>query len=90
MMKHIVLGTNVIIKQKAAETVSCGGIVLPENTQTKPLRGVVVKIGNVLTSQKLQEGQDVLFDRFAGVPVTLDNEQYLVMDQNDILIILQD
>ena len=86
-MKHIVLGQNVLVKQKEALKRTPGGIVVPDSSRTKPLQGTIIKLGTV--RKDLHEGDEVLFDRFAGTPVELDGEQFLVMSDEDILIILK-
>lgn len=93
-MEHIILGTNVLVKQKEALKRTPGGIVVPDASQTKPLQGIIVKMGIGKEPYGhemvgLDEGDEVLFDRFAGTPVELDGEKYLVMSDEDILIILK-
>jgi chaperonin GroES len=91
-MKHVVLGTNILIKQEDAADRTEGGILLPDNAQTKPLKGTVIKKGRGIKEEDIWEyiceEDEVLFDRFAGTPVELDGEEYLIMDIEDILIIL--
>ena len=89
-MKHIVLGSNLLVKQKEAVKQSKGGIVLPDQSKVKPLRGTIIKVGGNMGTHTFKEGQEILFDRYAGIPVELDDEQYLVMDKTDILIILKE
>lgn len=104
-MEHIVLGTNVLVKQREALKKTPGGIVVPDASQTKPLQGTIVKMGTAFAPwgtdpeqphmqpigiiPRMKEGDEILFDRFAGVLIELDNEEFLVMDQEDILIILK-
>lgn len=90
-MQHTVLGKNVLVKQKEAVKRTPGGIVVPDASQRKPLRGTIVKIGTCkMTYLHMgNEGQEVLFNRYAGDPVELDGEEYLIMNEEDILIILK-
>ena len=104
-MKHEILGNNILVKQKEALRRTAGGIVVPDESQIKPLQGTVVKMGNKWeeygidpTKPHLQllgnipsvrEGDEVLFDRFAGTRVELDGEEFLIMSEEDILIILK-
>lgn len=90
-MKHEMYGENVLVKQKEALKTSDGGIVLPDASATKPLKGTITLLPQGFSEvyRGLRVGDEVLFDRFAGTPVVLDGEEYLVMSEEDILIILK-
>jgi len=91
-MEHIVLGTSVVVKQEDAADRTEGGLYLPDESKVKPLRGTIMKMGTAFATQTgviVKEGDRILFDRFAGVLIELDGEDYLVMDEEDILIVLK-
>ena len=90
-MEHKMYGENILVKQKEALKTTAGGIVVPDGSQTKPLQGTIVLLqhGTSEVCQGLRVGDEVLFDRYAGTPVELDGEEYLVMNTEDILIILK-
>lgn len=88
-MNHIILGQNILVKQKEALTKSIGGIVVPDMSRTKPLEGTIIKLGEAIGETCFTVGDEVLFDRFAGTRIELDNEEFLVMSTEDILIILK-
>lgn len=89
------LGNRVVIKRLDAK-VTKGGIILPDSAQEKPKQGHVVAVGpgklddmGQLQKPSLKEGDLVLFSSYAGSPVKLkDDEEYLVMNEDEILGIL--
>ncbi len=87
MKKYRLTGTNILLERKKAETQTEGGILLPEQAQESPLQGTVKKIGPDVVI--VQEGDEILFDRFAGVPIMLENTPYLILCEADILLIFE-
>ncbi len=89
------LGDKVIIKRVEAEGKTAGGIVLPDAAKEKPKRGVVKAVGDgkLLDSGERSELQvkkrdEVLFTSFAGTEVKVNGEEYVIMDESDILAVL--
>jgi len=85
----------VIIRRKEEPHVSQGGIVIPDAAAEMPVRGEVVTAGNgrVLANGKVAAvdvsvGDEVLFGKYAGTEIKLDEEQLLVMRETDILAVL--
>ena len=90
------VGSHVIVQRAAASAKSTGGIVLPENAKDKPKQGTVIAVGNgkVLEDGKrqvmqLKTGDRVLFTSYAGYEVKVGGEDYLVMEESDILAVIQ-
>ena len=92
------LGDRVVVEREESETVTSGGIVLPDSAKDKPTRGKVVSVGNGRllddgTRSKLQvkAGDRVLFSSYAGelVPFKLGERDLLLMHESDILAIIQ-
>ena len=89
------LHDRVVIKRIEEENTTAGGIVLPDNAAEKPVRGEVIAIG---TGKPLDNGESrplavkvgdtVLFGKFSGTEVKLDNNDYLVMREEDIMGVL--
>jgi chaperonin GroES len=78
-----------------AEEKTKGGIVLPDTAKEKPKRGKVIAIGEgkLLENGKRSElqvkkGDEVLFTSYAGTEIKIDGEEYLVMDESDILAVI--
>lgn len=89
------LGDKVLIKRLEAESKTAGGIVLPETAKEKPKRGRIIAVGDgkLLDSgerAKLQVkvNDEVLFTSYAGTEVKISGEEYIIMDESDILAIL--
>lgn len=90
------LQDRVIVKRMEEETTSSGGIVLPDSATEKPIRGEVIAIGpgKILDSGKKQPlevkvGDTVLFGKYSGTEVKLDDEELLVMREEDIMGIIE-
>ena len=89
------LGDRVVVRADKAMEVSKGGIYLPEATKEKPSEGVVLAIGTGRISGETGElvplvvkvGDKVLFAKFAGVPVIVDDEELLIMREEEIFAV---
>ena len=96
-MKIRPLSDKVLVQRIEAESKTAGGIVLPETAKEKPQRGKIVSVGDgkVLddgTVRKLQvkKGDQVLFTSYAGTEVKLNNKEYLIMSESDIMVIIEE
>ena len=95
-MKLRPLGEKVLVKRLEAVTKTKGGIVLPETAKEKPKRGKVISVGQgkMLDDgqrgpMQIKKGDQVLFTSYAGTEIKIDGQEYLVMDQSDILAIIE-
>ena len=86
------LGDKVIVKRVEAESTTAGGIVLPDSAKEKPKRGVVLAIGNgrllddgTRSEMQLKKNDEVLFTSYAGTEIKVGAEEYMIMDESDIL-----
>ncbi len=89
------LGDKVIIKRLEAEDTTAGGIILPDAAKEKPKRGVIKAIGDgklldtgERSTLQVKKNDEVLFTSYAGTEVKVNGDEYLIMDENDILAIL--
>ncbi len=89
------LGDKVIIKRVEAEDVTAGSIVLPDSAKEKPKRGLIKAIGDgkLLDSGErsqlqVKKNDEVLFTSYAGTEVKVGSEEYIIMDESDILAVL--
>lgn len=80
----------VVIRPTAAEEKTVGGIIIPDTAQEKPLRGEVIAVGKGTKDEEmvLKVGDQVLYGKFAGNEVEIDNEKLMIMRQSDVLAIL--
>jgi chaperonin GroES len=88
------LGNRVLVKREKVASAK-GKILLPPGSQEKPKEGVVVSVGPGKLDDEgrchpinLKEGDRVLFTSYGGTEVTLNNEEYLMMREEDILALL--
>lgn len=89
------LGEKVLIKRLDAEEKTSGGIVLPDTAKEKPQRGTVLSVGDgkLMDDGKrakfqVKKGDKVLFASYAGTEIKIDGEEYMLMDESDVLAIL--
>ncbi len=90
-----VVGNRVVVKQLESEDKTASGILLPDTAKEKPFEGEVIAVGpgRVLENgeyetMEVKVGDKVVFSKYGGVEVKLEGEPYLVLRQDDILIIL--
>ncbi len=83
------LADRVIIEPMAAETKTASGIYIPDTAQEKPQRGKIVAVGSGTKDEemKVKVGDIVLYGKYAGNEVVVQNETYLIMRQSDLLAI---
>ena len=84
------LGDRVVIEPSSAEDKTAGGIIIPDTAKEKPQRGTVVAVGTGKKDEPLtvKEGDMVLYGKYAGTEITIDNKDYLIMRESDIVAIV--
>ena len=89
------LGDRVVLKPKPKPPVTPSGIVLPDTVNERPQEGTVVAVGpgRYLDSGKrvepeVKSGDEVLFAKYAGTEVKVDDEDYLVIRENELLAVV--
>lgn len=94
-MKLVPLGDRVVLKQLVAEETTKSGIVLPGQNKEKPQQAEVVAVGpggmveGKEIAMAVKVGNQVIFSKYAGTEVKLDDEEYIIVKQNDILAIIE-
>jgi chaperonin GroES len=95
MAKIRPVGDRVVVRPAAREEVTRSGIVIPDTAKEKPQEGTVIAVGNgrLLDNGKraqmeVHEGDRVLFAKYGGTEFKLDNEEYLVLRESDVLAII--
>lgn len=83
------LGSRVLVRVLADESVTKSGIFLPDTAKEKPQRGEVIAIGDDSETIKVAVGDRVLFPKFSGTELRLDGEDHLILEANDLLAILR-
>jgi len=89
------LGGKVLIRRLEAEETTKGGIVLPDTAKEKPQKGTVLAVGDgkllddgTRAKFQVKKGDSVLFASYAGTEIKFDGEEYMLMDESDILAVL--
>ena len=84
------LGTRVVIEPKEAETMTAGGLYIPDNAKEKPQQGIIVAAGPGSKDEPMEVkvGDAVLYGKYAGTEFTLEDKKYLIVNQSDILSIV--
>ncbi|MDX1628602.1 MAG: co-chaperone GroES [Fulvivirga sp.] len=82
-----VRGDRVIVKPLENKKKTKGGILIPDTAKERPSEGIVVAVAEGL---KTKEGERVLFGKTVGFPVELDEEEYLIMREADILAAVEE
>ncbi|KNZ40531.1 co-chaperone GroES [Acetobacterium bakii] len=89
------LGDKVVIKVKAEEVTTLGGIVLPGSAQEKPQQGKVIAVGTgeIIDGKKVpldvKVDDEVIYAKYSGSEVKIGEEEYLIIRQADILAIVE-
>ena len=85
------LADRVLIAPAKAEEKTVGGIIIPDTAKEKPLQGEVLAVGNGTKDEEmvLKKGDTVLYGKYSGTEIELDNEKYLIMRQSDVLAVLR-
>lgn len=80
----------VIVEPVEAETKTASGIIIPDSAKEKPQKGIVIATGKGKADEpmEIKAGDTVLFGKYSGTEIHLDDKKYLVMNQADILVIL--
>ena len=95
-MKIKPLGDRILVEPIEAEEEVKGGIVIPDTAKEKPQRGKVIAVspGKLDESGKrirmnVKVGDRVLYSKYAGTEVKIEDEEYLIMSESDILAIIE-
>lgn len=89
MLKPI--GDKVIVKPKAEEEKTSGGIILPDTAKEKPHEGIVIAVGpgSIMENgqrrpMSVKEGDTVIYSKYGGTEVKVGGEEYVILDQSSI------
>jgi chaperonin GroES len=89
------LADRVLVRPLEAEEKKKGGIIIPDTAKEKPQQGEVVAAGpgrlddaGKRVAMEVKKGDKVLFGKYSGTEVTVDDEDYLIMRESDILAII--
>lgn len=90
------LQDRILVERIEDDKISKGGIIIPETSKEKPMEGIVISVGSEykdkngnLISTSLKKGDKILFTKWGGTEVKINNKEYLVMKESDVLGILK-
>ena len=94
-MKIRPLHDRVIIKRLDEETKTSGGLYIPDSAKEKPIQGKVIAVGSgkrdkdgKLVALDVKAGDKVLFSKYSGTEVTIDDDQLLILRESDVLAVV--
>ena len=91
------LSDRIVVEPREVETKTAGGIVIPDTAdKDKPIQGTVIAIGTgkyadgKLQPLQVKVGDKILFGKYAGTNIKLDDQEYLVMREEDVMGVLEE
>ncbi len=95
-MKFRPLHDRVLVRRIESDEKSRGGIIIPDTAKEKPIEGEVVAVGSGARDESgkvqpldVKAGDRILFGKWSGTEVKVDNEDYLVMKESDIMGVIE-
>lgn len=94
-MKLVPLGDRVVLKQIEAEETTKSGIILPDQAKEKPQQAEVIAVGpgGIVDGKEVvmqvKAGQKVIYSKYSGTNVKLENEEFIIVKQSDILAVVE-
>ena len=95
-MKFKPLRDRVFVKYTSEEEKTAGGLYIPDSAKEKPQKGVVIEVGTGRITDdgksqplEVKVGDIILFDKYSGSKVKIDEEEYLIIREEDILGIIK-
>jgi chaperonin GroES len=89
------LADRVLIKALEASEMKKGGIIIPDTAKEKPQQGEVMEVGSGRVTDdgktiplEVKKGNKVLYGKYSGTEVTIDDVEYLIMRESDILAVI--
>lgn len=93
-MKIEPLGDKIVVKRLESEDRTAGGIVLPDSAREKPQQGRIVAVGpgrmladGSRAKPQVNEGDRIIFARYSGSEIEINNEELLILSEADVLAI---
>ena len=94
-MKLVPLADRVVLKQLEAEETTKSGIVLPGKEKEKPQQAEVIAVGpggvvdGKEVKMEVKKGDKVIYSKYAGTEVEMEDTKYIIVKQNDILAVVK-
>jgi chaperonin GroES len=95
-MKIRPLHDRIVVKRQEEREVKKGGIIIPDTAKEKPQEGKVIAVGNGRVNEDgkkitldVKAGDKILFGKYSGSEVKIDDEEYLIMKEDDVLAVIE-
>ena len=94
MAELIPLADKLVLRPIIQEEVLASGIVIPDTAKEKPQQGEIIAVGpgkfedGKRVPMEVKVGDKVLYGKYSGTEVTIDNQQYLILRESDVLAII--
>ncbi len=82
------LGARLIVKPVEEPEQTSAGLYLPDTAKEKSMEGEVIAVGKLDDQYKVNVGDRVIYQKYAGNKIVLDDEEYLILEQNDVLAVV--
>ncbi|EPF25206.1 hypothetical protein HMPREF1221_02290 [Treponema socranskii subsp. paredis ATCC 35535] len=91
-MKIKPLADRVLVKNEKAESKTASGIIIPEAAQEKTQTAKVVAVGPGTEEEKItvKVGERIMYDKYAGTQIKINNEDHLILKMSDIIAVIED
>ena len=90
------LGDRVVVKQLDPQDRTKGGIILPDSAKEKPQEGKIIAVGpgkllddGTVKSPEVKHGDRILYGKYAGTEVLVEDTEYVILREEDVLAIVQ-
>lgn len=91
------LNDNLLVQRVERDTMSKGGIIIPDTAKEKPAEGVVIAVGPGKRDKngkripvEIENGEKVLFGKYSGTEIKLNGVDYIILRADDILAVFED
>jgi chaperonin GroES len=96
IMKLRPLADRVVVKPVEDQDKTPGGIILPDTAKEKPMKGEIISVGPGSLNDKgervkldVKKGDVVIYGKYSGTEFKLDNQEYLILRESDILAVIE-
>jgi chaperonin GroES len=90
------LGDKVVVEREETQEKTAGGIFIPDAAKDKPSRGTIIAVGTgkllddgTRGTLQVKKGDRVLFTSYAPETIEIDDEEYLLMSESDIMAVIE-
>ncbi|MBN2363055.1 co-chaperone GroES [candidate division WOR-3 bacterium] len=92
-VKLVPVNRKVIVERTDEQEVKKGGIIIPDTAKEKPQKGKVVSVAQVTKKDEdpmpVKEGDVILFGKYAGTEISVEDKDFLILNEDEILAVIQ-